>query len=108
MGHDLRNQPFSPWDESEADRVTQALNSPHPSDFNIPLNDNLTLSQQGSRITRQTHDAIFAPIATIQERSQYGLASYCCFIDFATASVHRESLGLTLKNSKIAGKNWID
>jgi len=72
------------------------------------LNDALTPSQQGSRTTRQTHDAIYALIATIQERSQYGFPSYCCFIDFATAypSVHRERLGLTLKNYKITGKIW--
>jgi len=72
------------------------------------LNDTLTPSQQGSRITRQIHDAIYALIATIQERSQYGFPSYCCFIDFATAypSVHREHLGLTLKNYKITGKIW--
>jgi hypothetical protein len=72
------------------------------------LNDSLTPSQQGSRITRQTHDAIYALIATIQGQSQYGFASYCCFIDFATAypSVHRERLGLTLKNYNITGKFW--
>ena len=63
------------------------------------FNDTLTPSQQGSRIFRQTHDAMYALIATIQERSQYGSPSYCCFIDFATAypSVHRERLGLTHK-----------
>ena len=33
------------------------------------LNDTLTPSQQGSRITRLTHDAIYTLIATIQERS---------------------------------------
>jgi len=208
--------PLSPWDESEADRVTQTLNSPHPSDSQIPdpelnktptreevkemlkhlpsdkaagpdgitnrilqasgdqaidmiylymliiwevqtypgawvsalmqpiykgggkdrsyrgiyllntltklfeglmearlskfteFNDSLTPSQQGSRITRQTHDAIYALVATIQERSQYGSPSYCYFIDFATAypSVHRERLGLTLQNYKITGKIW--
>jgi len=27
---------LSPWDESEADRVTQTLDSPHPSDSHIP------------------------------------------------------------------------
>ena len=72
------------------------------------FNDTLTPCQQGSRITRQTHDAIYALIATIQERSQYGSPSYCCFIDFATAypSVHRERLGLTLKNYNITGKIW--
>ena len=32
------------------------------------LNDTFTPSQQGSRITHQTHDAIYALIATIQER----------------------------------------
>jgi len=31
----LHNHPLSP-DESEADRVTQTLNSPHPSDSHIP------------------------------------------------------------------------
>jgi len=63
------------------------------------LNGTLTPSQQGSRITRQTHDAIYALIATIQERSQYGFPSYCCFIDFATAypSVHRRTLGSDTK-----------
>jgi len=67
------------------------------------LNDTLTPSQQGSRITRQTHDAIYALIATIQEQSQYGFPSYCCFIDFAAAypSVLRERLGMTLKNAHI-------
>ena len=72
------------------------------------LNDTFTPSQQGSRITRQTRDVIYALIVTIQEQSQYGFPSYCCFIDFATAypSVHRERLGLTLRNYKITGKNW--
>jgi len=72
------------------------------------LNDTLTPSQQGSQITHQPHDAIYALIATILERPQYGFLSYCCFIDFATAypSVHRERLGLTLKNYKITGKIW--
>jgi len=28
--------PLSPWDESEADRVAQTLNSPHQSDSQIP------------------------------------------------------------------------
>jgi len=41
----------------------------------LALNDTLTPPQQGSRITRQTHDAIYALIATIQERSQYGFPS---------------------------------
>jgi len=72
------------------------------------LNDTLNPSQQGSRITCQTHDTIYALSATIQERSQYGFPTYCCFIDSATAypSVHRERLGLTLKNYKITGKIW--
>jgi len=72
------------------------------------LNDTITPSHQGSRITRQTHDAIYALIATIQEQSQYEFHSYCCFIGFATAypSVHRVRLGLTLKNYKITGKIW--
>ena len=72
------------------------------------FNDTLTPCQQGSRITRQTHYAIYALIATVQERPQYGFPSYCCFINFATAypSVHRERLGLKLKNDKITGKIW--
>ena len=41
----------------------------------LALNDTLTPPQQGSQITRQTHDAIYALIATIQERSQYGFPS---------------------------------
>jgi len=36
LGHNLRHHPLSPWDESEADRVTQTLNSPHPSGSHIP------------------------------------------------------------------------
>jgi len=36
LGHDLRNHPLSPWDETETDRVTQTLNAPHPSDSQIP------------------------------------------------------------------------
>ena len=32
------------------------------------LNNTLTPSQQGSQITRQTHDAVYALIHTIQER----------------------------------------
>jgi len=64
------------------------------------LNYTLTPSQEGSRITRQIHDAIYELIVTIQERSQYGFTSYCCLIDFATTypSIHSERLGLTLKN----------
>jgi len=74
------------------------------------LNDTLNLSQQGSRVTRQTSDAIYAFTANIQQRSQYGFASCCCFklIDFATAYlfVHRKHLGLTLKKYEITGKMW--
>jgi len=33
------------------------------------LNDTLTPSQQGSRIIQQTHEVIYALIATIQEQS---------------------------------------
>ena len=65
------------------------------------LNDTLTPSQQGSRPTRQTHDPLYALIATIQQRYQYGYTIYCCCIDFATAypSVCRERLGHTLKTT---------
>ena len=53
--------------------------------------DTLTSAQQGSRTSRQTHDAIYAHIATIKHNKQNGIPSYCCFVDFATAypSVHR-------------------
>jgi hypothetical protein len=72
------------------------------------LHDTFAPSQQGPRITRQTHDAIYALIATIQVRSQYGFPDYCGFFDFFTGykSVHRERLGLTLKNYKITGNFW--
>jgi len=72
------------------------------------LHDTFAPSQQGPRITRQTHDAIYALIATIQVRSQYGFPNYCGFFDFFTGykSVHRERLGLTLKNYKITGNFW--
>jgi len=36
LGHNLRLHSLSPWDETEADRVTQTLYSPHPSDSQIP------------------------------------------------------------------------
>jgi len=74
-------------------KLFEGLVEPRLSKF-TELNDTLTPSQQGSRIFRQTHDAIHVLIATIQERSQYGFSSYCCFIDFATAypSIHRERL----------------
>jgi len=72
------------------------------------LNYTFTPSQQGSRISGQTNDAIYDLVATMQQRSQYRFSSYCCFIDLASAyrSVHREQLGLTLKKHKITGKIW--
>ena len=70
--------------------------------------DTLTSAQQGSRTSRQIHDAIYAHIATIQQNKQNGISSYCCFVDFATAypSVHRTRLARTLKNYNITGKIW--
>jgi len=70
--------------------------------------DTLTSAQQGSRTSRQIHDAIHAHVATIQQNKQNGIPSYCCFIHFATAypSVHRTRLARTLKNYNITGKIW--
>jgi len=70
--------------------------------------DTLTSSQQGSRTSRQIHDAIYAHIATVQQNKLNGIPSYCCFVDFATAypSVHRTQLALILKNYYITGKIW--
>jgi len=70
--------------------------------------DTLTSARQGSRTSRQIHDAIYAHIATIQQNKQNGICSYCCFVDFATAypSVHRNRLARTLKNYNITGKIW--
>jgi len=70
--------------------------------------DTLTSAQQGSRTSRQIHDAIYAHIATIQRNKQNGIPSYYCFVDFATAypSVHRTRLARTLINYKITGKIW--
>lgn len=67
--------------------------------------DTPTSSQQGSRTSRQIHDAIYAHIATFQHNIQNGITSYCC-LDFATAypSVHRYRLARTLKNYNI--KIW--
>ena len=45
LGDDLQNHPLLPWDESKADQVTRTLNSPLPSDSQIPdpeLNKNPT------------------------------------------------------------------
>jgi len=56
--------------------------------------DTRTSAQQGSRTSRQIHDAIYAHIATIQQNKQNGIPSYCCFVDFTTAypSVYRTRL----------------
>jgi len=68
----------------------------------------LTSVQQGSRTSRQIHDAIYVHFATIQQNKQNGMSSYCCFVDFASAypSVHRTQLASTLKNYNITGKIW--
>jgi len=73
------------------------------------LHDTLTHAQNGSRPGRQTHDGIYAHIATIQQRWQStGAPTYCAYIDFATAypSVHRERLALLLLKYNITGKIW--
>ena len=71
------------------------------------LHNTLTSAQQGSRPGRQTHDAIYALFAGIQQRKQVSdMPTYCCFIDFSSAylSVHREILALLLQKYGIAGK----
>jgi len=70
--------------------------------------DTLMSAQPGSRTSRQTHDAIYAHIATIQQNKQNDIPSYCCFVDFATAypSVHRTRLARTRKNYNITGRIW--
>jgi len=70
--------------------------------------DTLTSVQQGSRTSRQIHDAIYAHIATIQQNKKKVIPSCCCFVDFATAypSVHRTRLAHTLKKYNITGKIW--
>ena len=73
------------------------------------IHDTLTSAQLGSRPGRQTHDGIYAHIATIQQRWQStGQPTYCAYIDFSTAypSVHRERLALLLKKYGITGKLW--
>jgi hypothetical protein len=64
LGHDLRNHPLSPWDESKADWVTQTLNSPHPSDSHIPdpeLNKTLTRQKVKEVIKRLPSDKAAEP-----------------------------------------------
>jgi len=64
LGHDLRNHPLSPWDESKADWVTQTLNSPHPSDSHIPdpeLNKTLTREKVKEVIKRLPSDKAAEP-----------------------------------------------
>jgi len=70
--------------------------------------DTLTSTQQGSRTSRLIHDAIYAHIATIQQKRQNGIPSYCSFVDLATTypSVHRTLLAYTFKNYNIKGKIW--
>jgi len=74
----------------------------------IETHNTLTHSQQGSRPTRQIHDAIYAMIAIIQHCAEKRLPSYCCFINYTTAypSIHRERLALILKDNNINGKMW--
>jgi len=56
--------PLSPWDESEADRVTQTLNSPHPSDSHIPdpeLNKTPTREEVKEMLKRLPSDKAAGP-----------------------------------------------
>ena len=64
LGHYLQNLPRSPWEESEADQVTQTLNSPHPSDSHIPdpeLNKTPTRDQVQEMIKRLHSDKAAGP-----------------------------------------------
>jgi len=101
LDHDLPNHPLSPWDESEADRVTKTLYSPHPSDSHIPdpeLNKPPTRAEVKEMLKHLPSDKAAGPDGITNHK----------FIDFATAysSVQRERLGLTLQNYKITGKIW--
>ena len=56
--------PLSPWDESEADRVTQTLKSPHPSDSHIPdseLNKTPTREEVKEMLKRLPSDKAAGP-----------------------------------------------
>jgi len=64
LGHNLQNHFLSPWGESEADRVTQSLNSPHPSDSHIPdpkLNKTPTREEVKEMIKRLPSDEAAGP-----------------------------------------------
>jgi len=69
--------------------------------------DTVKSSQQGSRTSRQIHDAIYAHIATIQQNKQNGIPTSWCFVDFTATypSVHRTRLACTVKNYNSAGSN---
>jgi hypothetical protein len=74
------------------------------------LHNTFTSAQQAlpsKALGRQTHDAIYALMAAIQQRKQVSdMPTYCCFIDFSTAypSVHKERLALLLQKHAITGK----
>jgi hypothetical protein len=71
--------------------------------------DTLTPYQFGSKKGHQTHDAIYALLATIRNNQQFDNSpSYCAFIDFSTSypCVHRNRLTNILHDSKIQGQVW--
>ena len=73
------------------------------------LLNTLTDSQLGSKPDSQTHHAINALFAIIQQ-NKYTLQkpTYIAFIDYSTAypSVHRDGLSSTLLKNEIRGNMW--
>ena len=73
------------------------------------VHDTLTPYQFGSKKVHQTHDAIYALLATIRNNQQFDNSPIlCAFIDFSTAypSVHRNRLTNILHHYKIRGMIW--
>ena len=64
VGSDLRNHPWSPWDERAADQVEAALSAPHPSDV-LPddplLNAPFTVQELSDHLKRLPPDKATGP-----------------------------------------------
>jgi len=81
-GHDLRNQPLSSWDETEADRVTQTL-MPHPSDLHIPdpeLNKNFTPEEVKEMIKRLPSDKAATANRILQISGEQAIDMICLYM----------------------------
>ena len=69
----------------------------------------LTPNQLGTKQNTQTHDAIYALIATIQHnKDMLDKPTYVVFIDYSTAypSVHRDKLSSILHENGIKSHMW--